>query len=86
MRVVKEWKKSKAGILYYCRLTDLSVITGEEVEENPTAGKIEVACSYSEFLNQPDRYPASTCREIIAVHFGKRVISEICRLIEPRNG
>jgi len=85
MRVVKEWKKSKGGILYYCRLTDLSVITGEEVEENPSAGKIEVSCSFSEFLNQPNRYPASTCHELISTHFGKRVISEVTKLIQPKS-
>jgi hypothetical protein len=84
MRVIKEWKKSKGGFLYYCRVTDMAVITGEEVEENPGAGKIELSCSYSEFLNQPSRYPASTCRELISMHFGKRVINEVQKLIEPK--
>ncbi len=83
MRVTKEWKKSKAGIVYYCRLTDMAIITGEEVEDNRGAGKIELSCSFSQFLNQPDRYPASTSREFISQHFGKRVVNEVAKLIEP---
>jgi len=85
MRVTKEWKKSKSGVLYYCRVTDMAVITGEEVEENPDAGKIELSCSFSQYLNQPERYPASTCRDLISRHFGKRVVNEIVKLIEPKS-